>query len=68
MATKPLSRILYTAEAVTEGGRAGHGRTTDGRLDLQLSGRPSSRPRPNPWDAATPRRVGVPNAGMRGPT
>jgi lipoyl-dependent peroxiredoxin len=37
MPAKPLSRILYTAEAIIEGGRAGHGRTTDGRLDLQLS-------------------------------
>jgi lipoyl-dependent peroxiredoxin len=37
MPATPLTRILYTAEAVTEGGRAGHGRTTDGRLDLQLS-------------------------------
>jgi Ohr subfamily peroxiredoxin len=37
MAVKPLSRILYTAEAILEGGRAGHGRTSDGRLDLQLS-------------------------------
>jgi osmotically inducible protein OsmC len=37
MPAKPLSRILYTAEAVIEGGRAGHGRTSDGRLDLQLS-------------------------------
>jgi osmotically inducible protein OsmC len=37
MPVTPLSRILYTAEAVTEGGRAGHGRTSDGRLDLQLS-------------------------------
>jgi osmotically inducible protein OsmC len=33
----PPSKILYTAEAVTEGGRAGHGRTSDGRLDVQLS-------------------------------
>jgi Ohr subfamily peroxiredoxin len=32
-----LPRVLYTAEAVVEGGRAGHGRTTDGRLDVQLS-------------------------------
>jgi osmotically inducible protein OsmC len=32
-----LSKILYTAEAVIQGGRAGHGRTSDGRLDLQLS-------------------------------
>src|ERR687891_1487834 len=37
MPAKPLKRILYTAEAVIEGGRAGHGRTSDGRLDLQLS-------------------------------
>jgi len=37
MPANPLSRILYTAEAVTEGGRAGHGRTSDGRLDVQLS-------------------------------
>jgi Ohr subfamily peroxiredoxin len=37
MPVNPLTRILYTAEAIIEGGRAGHGRTTDGRLDLQLS-------------------------------
>jgi Ohr subfamily peroxiredoxin len=37
MPINPLSRILYTAEAVTEGGRAGHGRTSDGRLDVKLS-------------------------------
>jgi Ohr subfamily peroxiredoxin len=37
MPATPLSKILYTAEAVVEGGRAGHGRTSDGRLDLQLS-------------------------------
>ena len=30
-------KILYTAEAVVEGGRAGHGRTSDGRLDVALS-------------------------------
>ena len=29
--------ILYTTEAVVEGGRAGHGRTSDGRLAVQLS-------------------------------
>jgi osmotically inducible protein OsmC len=32
-----LSKVLYTAEAVVEGGRAGHGRTSDGRLDVELS-------------------------------
>jgi Ohr subfamily peroxiredoxin len=30
-------KILYTAEAVVNGGREGHGRTTDGRLDVNLS-------------------------------
>jgi lipoyl-dependent peroxiredoxin len=33
----PLTKVLYTAEATVQGGRAGHGRTSDGRLDLQLS-------------------------------
>jgi osmotically inducible protein OsmC len=32
-----LTRILYTAKAVVEGGRRGHGRTSDGRLDVDLS-------------------------------
>src|SRR5467141_2514068 len=30
-------KVLYTTEAVVEGGRAGHGRTSDGRLAVQLS-------------------------------
>src|SRR5438132_213318 len=30
-------KTLYTAEAVVEGGRQGHGRTSDGRLDVDLS-------------------------------
>ena len=29
--------ILYTTKAVIEGGRAGHGRTSDGRLAVELS-------------------------------
>ena len=29
--------ILYTTEAVVEGGRAGHGRSSDGRLAVELS-------------------------------
>ena len=32
-----LQKILYTAEATVEGGREGHGRTTDGRLEVELS-------------------------------
>ena len=32
-----MSQTLYTAEATVTGGRAeGHGRTTDGKLDVQL--------------------------------
>ncbi len=30
-------KILYTTEAVVEGGRAGHGRSSDGRLAVELS-------------------------------
>jgi lipoyl-dependent peroxiredoxin len=32
-----LQKTLYTAEAVVEGGREGHGRSLDGRLDVKLS-------------------------------
>jgi lipoyl-dependent peroxiredoxin len=32
-----IKEVLYTAEAVVEGGREGHGRTSDGRLDVTLS-------------------------------
>ncbi len=30
-------KVLYTAEAEVEGGREGHGRTSDGRLEVDLS-------------------------------
>jgi len=30
-------KTLYTAEAIVEGGRQGHGRTSDGRLEVDLS-------------------------------
>jgi lipoyl-dependent peroxiredoxin len=30
-------RILYTAQAEVHGGRSGHGRTSDGRLEVDLS-------------------------------
>jgi lipoyl-dependent peroxiredoxin len=30
-------KILYTARAVVNGGRGGHGRTSDGRLEVDLS-------------------------------
>jgi Ohr subfamily peroxiredoxin len=31
-----IDRILYTAEATAVGGREGHARTSDGRLDVEL--------------------------------
>jgi osmotically inducible protein OsmC len=37
MSINPSMKILYTAEAVVEGGREGHGRTSDSRLDVELS-------------------------------
>src|SRR5260370_25212898 len=30
-------RVLYTAEATATGGRRGHGRTSDGRVDVDFS-------------------------------
>jgi Ohr subfamily peroxiredoxin len=32
-----LQKVLYTAEAVVQGGRDGRGRTSDGRLEVDLS-------------------------------
>jgi lipoyl-dependent peroxiredoxin len=32
----PQPEVLYTAEATVTGGREGHGRTSDGRLDVDL--------------------------------
>ena len=32
-----LQKVLYTAEAAVEGGRQGHGRSSDGRLEVDLS-------------------------------
>jgi lipoyl-dependent peroxiredoxin len=32
-----LQKVLYTAEATVDGGREGHGRSSDGRLDVGLS-------------------------------
>ena len=31
-----LPRVVYTAKAVVTGGREGHARTSDGRLDIDL--------------------------------
>ena len=34
--TTAVKTVLYTAEAVVEGGRDGHARTSDGNLDVKL--------------------------------
>ena len=34
--TTPLHKALYTAEATVKGGRDGHGRSSDGVLDLDI--------------------------------
>ncbi|HEX7265056.1 MAG TPA: Ohr family peroxiredoxin [Candidatus Dormibacteraeota bacterium] len=36
-APTPTVRVLYTAEATATGGRRGHGRTSDGRIDVDFS-------------------------------
>jgi lipoyl-dependent peroxiredoxin len=35
--TKQPARVLYTAEATVTGGRKGHGKTSDGRLQVDFS-------------------------------
>ncbi|TME50447.1 MAG: organic hydroperoxide resistance protein [Chloroflexi bacterium] len=35
--TQHKVRVLYTAEATTTGGRRGHGKTSDGRLEVDFS-------------------------------
>jgi osmotically inducible protein OsmC len=37
MMSPQLKKVLYTAEATVEGGREGHARSADGRLDVKLS-------------------------------
>ena len=34
--TTAVKTVLYTAEAVVEGGRDGHARSSDGHLDVEL--------------------------------
>ncbi|MDX6569978.1 MAG: hypothetical protein QOH15_2556, partial [Gaiellales bacterium] len=35
--TTAVKTVLYTAEAVVEGGRDGHARSSDGNLDVELA-------------------------------
>jgi Ohr subfamily peroxiredoxin len=47
--TKPLDKVLYTAEAHTTGGRdGGAGKSSDGALDVKLNPPGSGKPGTNP--------------------
>jgi lipoyl-dependent peroxiredoxin len=48
MATTTGAKVLYTAKAHTTGGREGHSRSSDGRLDVKLSTPGSSGDGTNP--------------------
>ena len=43
-----IDEVLYTARTHTTGGRDGHGRSIDGRLDVKLSSPGSGKPGTNP--------------------
>ncbi|HJW45761.1 MAG TPA: organic hydroperoxide resistance protein [Lysobacter sp.] len=43
-----LDKVLYTAHTHVTGGRIGHGTSSDGALDVQLSSPGSGRPGTNP--------------------
>lgn len=43
-----MSKVLYTGKTLTTGGREGAARSSDGRLDVQLSSPGSSAPGTNP--------------------
>ena len=46
--TTPLEKVLYTAKAHTTGGREGHSKTDDGRLEVNLSSPGTSGTGTNP--------------------
>ena len=39
-----IDEVLYTARTHTTGGRDGHGRSSDGRLDVKMSSPGSGKP------------------------
>jgi len=46
--TTPLEKVLYTAKSHTTGGREGHSKTDDGRLEVNLSSPGTSGTGTNP--------------------
>lgn len=69
--TTPLDKVIYTGKTHTTGGRDGSSQSSDGRLDVKLSGPGSSGPGTNPeqllaagWSACFLSAIGI-AAGAR---
>lgn len=70
--TSTLDKVLYTARTHTTGGRDGTGRSSDGRLDVELSSPGSGKPGTNPeqlfavgWSACFMGAMGLAAAAHR---
>ncbi|QSX75916.1 organic hydroperoxide resistance protein [Lysobacter arenosi] len=64
--TTPLDKVIYTGKTHTTGGRDGSSQSSDGRLDVKLSGPGSSGPGTNPeqllaagWSACFLSAIGI---------
>jgi osmotically inducible protein OsmC len=66
MTIETVDKVLYTTQVHTTGGRDGRSRSSDGRLDVQLSTPGSARPGTNPeqlfaagWSACFQGAMGI---------
>lgn len=66
MTIETIDKVLYTTQVHTTGGRDGRSRSSDGRLDIQLSTPGSARPGTNPeqlfaagWSACFQGAMGI---------
>ncbi len=70
--TTPLDKVIYTGKTHTTGGRDGSSKSSDGRLDVKLSGPGSSGPGTNPeqllaagWSACFLSAIGIAAASRK---
>jgi osmotically inducible protein OsmC len=70
--TTPLDKVIYTGKTHTTGGRDGSSQSSDGRLDVKLSGPGSSGPGTNPeqllaagWSACFLSAIGIAAASRK---
>lgn len=70
--TTPLDKVIYTGKTHTTGGRDGSSQSSDGRLDVKLSGPGTSGPGTNPeqllaagWSACFLSAIGIAAAGRK---